>query len=126
MENSIKTYRYAQFFEKLGWYALAAVVLFVVSKMAISISIADTGSDIFGDIKKLLEEYIKGTLGVIFALLILLVGVSRSIMTGNMFYLIVAIATCIVLYYAPTVFESLMDSTLTPADVISTQPVITD
>jgi len=125
MENSISR-KSAELLEKMGWYALLAIALYVIVQLGTQVALADSGSDIFGDIKKLLEDYLKGTLGVIFALLILLVGVTRSIMTGSLFYLIVSLGTCIVLYYAPTVIESLMDSTLTDVDAITTLPIITD
>ncbi len=78
---------------------------------------ATGGSDIFGDIKSMIETYMKGTLGVIISLLVFLVGAVQAIRTSQVYFVIIGIGLAIILYNAPAVIDALMDATVPAATV---------
>lgn len=93
---------------KTGLLAVAGVSAFMLMSNS---AMADGGNEIFGDIKDFVVTNMKGTLGSLISLSLVLCGCFIAVKTQSFWAFIMGIVMAIGLYNSPTIVDNIMDDT---------------
>lgn len=91
---------------KTGLLAVAGVSAFMLMSNS---AMADGGNEIFGDIKDFVVTNMKGTLGSLISLSLVLCGCFIAVKTQSFWAFIMGIVMAIGLYNSPTIVDNIMD-----------------
>lgn len=91
---------------KTGLLAVAGVSAFMLMSQN---AMADGGNEIFGDIKDFVVTNMKGTLGSLISLSLVLCGCFIAVKTQSFWAFIMGIVMAIGLYNSPTIVDNIMD-----------------
>lgn len=91
---------------KTGLLAVAGVGAFMLMSHS---ALADGGNEIFGDIKDFVVTNMKGTLGSLISLSLVLCGCFIAVKTQSFWAFIMGIVMAIGLYNSPTIVDNIMD-----------------
>ncbi len=87
----------------------AFAVTMVSAMLACNTAFADGGNEIFGDIKDFVVTNMKGTLGSLIALSLVLCGSFIAVKTQSFWAFVMGIVMAIGLYNSPTIVNNIMD-----------------
>lgn len=93
---------------KTGLLAVAGVSAFMLMSNS---AIADGGNEIFGDIKDFVVTNMKGTLGSLISLSLILCGTFIAVKSQQFWAFIMGVVMAIGLYNSPTIVDNIMDDT---------------
>lgn len=93
---------------KTGLLAVAGVSAFMLMSNS---AMADGGNEIFGDIKDFVVTNMKGTLGSLIALSLILCGTFIAVKTQQFWAFIMGVVMAIGLYNSPAIVDNIMDDT---------------
>lgn len=93
---------------KTGLLAVAGVSAFMLMSNS---AMADGGNEIFGDIKDFVVTNMKGTLGSLIALSLILCGTFIAVKSQQFWAFIMGVVMAIGLYNSPTIVDNIMDDT---------------
>ncbi|MGN0896392.1 MAG: TraA family conjugative transfer protein [Succinivibrio sp.] len=93
---------------KTGLLAVAGVSAFILMSNS---AMADGGNEIFGDIKDFVVTNMKGTLGSLISLSLILCGTFIAVKTQQFWAFIMGVVMAIGLYNSPTIVDNIMDDT---------------
>ena len=93
---------------KTGLLAVAGVSAFILMSNS---AMADGGNEIFGDIKDFVVTNMKGTLGSLISLSLILYGTFIAVKTQQFWAFIMGVVMAIGLYNSPTIVDNIMDDT---------------
>lgn len=93
---------------KTGLLAVAGVSAFILMSNS---AMADGGNEIFGDIKDFVVTNMKGTLGSLIALSLILCGTFIAVKSQQFWAFIMGVVMAIGLYNSPTIVDNIMDDT---------------
>ena len=91
---------------KTGLLAVAGVSAFILMSNS---AMADGGNEIFGDIKDFVVTNMKGTLGSLISLSLILCGTFIAVKSQQFWAFIMGIVMAIGLYNSPTIVDNIMD-----------------
>lgn len=93
---------------KTGLLAVAGVSAFMLMSNS---AMADGGNEIFGDIKDFVVTNMKGTLGSLISLSLILCGTFIAVKSQQFWAFIMGVVMAIGLYNSPTIVDNIMDDT---------------
>lgn len=93
---------------KTGLLAVAGVSAFILMSNS---AMADGGNEIFGDIKDFVVTNMKGTLGSLISLSLILCGTFIAVKSQQFWAFIMGVVMAIGLYNSPTIVDNIMDDT---------------
>ena len=93
---------------KTGLLAVAGVSAFMLISNS---AMADGGNEIFGDIKDFVVTNMKGTLGSLISLSLILCGTFIAVKSQQFWAFIMGVVMAIGLYNSPTIVDNIMDDT---------------
>lgn len=93
---------------KTGLLAIAGVSAFMLMSNS---AMADGGNEIFGDIKDFVVTNMKGTLGSLISLSLILCGTFIAVKSQQFWAFIMGVVMAIGLYNSPTIVDNIMDDT---------------
>lgn len=93
---------------KTGLLAVAGVSAFILMSNS---AMADGGNEIFGDIKDFVVTNMKGTLGSLISLSLILCGTFIAVKSQQFWAFIMGVVMAIGLYNSPTIVYNIMDDT---------------
>ena len=93
---------------KTGLLAVTGVSAFMLMSNS---AIADGGNEIFGDIKDFVVTNMKGTLGSLISLSLILCGTFIAVKSQQFWAFIMGVVMAIGLYNSPTIVDNIMDDT---------------
>lgn len=93
---------------KTGLLAVAGVSAFMLMSNS---ALADGGNEIFGDIKDFVVTNMKGTLGSLISLSLILCGTFIAVKSQQFWAFIMGVVMAIGLYNSPTIVDNIMDDT---------------
>lgn len=93
---------------KTGLLAVAGVSAFMLMSHC---AMADGGNEIFGDIKDFVVTNMKGTLGSLISLSLILCGTFIAVKSQQFWAFIMGVVMAIGLYNSPTIVDNIMDDT---------------
>ena len=93
---------------KTGLLAVAGVSAFILMSNS---AMADGGNEIFGDIKDFVVTNMKGTLGSLISLSLILCGTFIAVKSQHFWAFIMGVVMAIGLYNSPTIVDNIMDDT---------------
>ena len=93
---------------KTGVLAVAGVSAFMLMSNS---AMADGGNEIFGDIKDFVVTNMKGTLGSLISLSLILCGTFIAVKSQQFWAFIMGVVMAIGLYNSPTIVDNIMDDT---------------
>lgn len=93
---------------KSGLLAVAGVSAFMLMSNS---AMADGGNEIFGDIKDFVVTNMKGTLGSLISLSLILCGTFIAVKSQQFWAFIMGVVMAIGLYNSPTIVDNIMDDT---------------
>ena len=93
---------------KTGLLAVAGVSAFMLMSNS---AMADGGNEIFGDIKDFVVTNMKGTLGSLISLSLILRGTFIAVKSQQFWAFIMGVVMAIGLYNSPTIVDNIMDDT---------------
>ncbi|MDY6246524.1 MAG: TraA family conjugative transfer protein [Succinivibrio sp.] len=91
---------------KTGLLAVAGVSAFILMSNS---AMADGGNEIFGDIKDFVVTNMKGTLGSLISLSLILCGTFIAVKSQQFWAFIMGVVMAIGLYNSPTIVDNIMD-----------------
>lgn len=91
---------------KTGLLAVAGVSAFMLMSNS---AMADGGNEIFGDIKDFVVTNMKGTLGSLISLSLILCGTFIAVKSQQFWAFIMGVVMAIGLYNSPTIVDNIMD-----------------
>ncbi len=115
--KNLNTTTYVKF--SCALFALIALYLILNPAMA------ESGSDVFGEIKKVLVDYMKGTLGSVIAISVILTGLFAAVKTQSLWSVAIGFVVALSLYYSPAIVDNVMDDTGAGVDTISVSNEVT-
>lgn len=95
-----------------AWLVAGGITLGLFVGLMASLAFAGTGGEELQPIWQMLTDFIKGTLGRIITLLIIIVGITAGILTQSLGAFAVGLGAGIGLYFSPQIIESLFSATL--------------
>ena len=93
---------------KTGLLAVAGVSAFILMSNS---AMADGGNEIFGDIKDFVVTNMKGALGSLISLSLILCGTFIAVKSQQFWAFIMGVVMAIGLYNSPTIVDNIMDDT---------------
>ena len=106
---------------KTGLLAVAGVSAFILMSNS---AMADGGNEIFGDIKDFVVTNMKGTLGSLISLSLILCGTFIAVKSQQFWAFIMGVVMAIGLYNSPTIVDNIMDDTGAGVNVAQVEPSV--
>lgn len=103
---------------KTGLLAVAGVSAFMLMSNS---AMADGGNEIFGDIKDFVVTNMKGTLGSLISLSLILCGTFIAVKSQQFWAFIMGVVMAIGLYNSPTIVDNIMDDTGAGVNVVQVE-----
>ncbi|MGN0902542.1 MAG: TraA family conjugative transfer protein [Succinivibrio sp.] len=107
---------------KSGMVAVGLVACMFLCNSAI----ADGGNEIFGDSKEFVVTNMKGTLGSLISLSLVLCGCFIAVKTQSFWAFVMGIVMAIGLYNSPTIVDNIMDDAGVAVNTIQVQNTVSD
>lgn len=86
-------------------------------------ALASGGEAEFGEIYQKLTDWAQGTLGKLISLTCIVVGMAIGVVKTSLIWVVIGIAMCLILYYSPSIIDSLMDVAIAPLQIIDVKQV---